>query len=342
MTLDLRTPSGRELFLQLVEKSDLLLENNSVGFLEKFSIGVDQVTARNPSISIVRMPALGASGPYVEYMGFGANFEALCGLTSLRGYPDLDPTYRNPTAYMDAATGSMAAFACLVAILRNRRTGTGSVIELAQTETTMQTIGEYLISAANGGLALGTIGNRDLRYAPQGAYPCTGDDQWVAIAVRSDEEWAALCHLMGDPDWSADPKLANVPGRWEQHDDVDARISEWTSTLDRYDVFRRCQEMGVPAAPLLTEADAFDDPQLAARSYFLPLTAPDTGTHLYPGHSFRWSGPPLAWDKPAPALGEDNEYVYKTVLGLNDEEYAEAEAQGHISRDYLDHDGNPL
>ncbi len=119
-------------------------------------------------------------------------------------------------------------------------------------------------------------------------------------------------------------------------------MSVWTSQLDRHDVFHRCQDAGVAAAPVIDEADAYADPQLRHREFFRPLTSPHTGEHEYPAHVVRWTGPALRWRRAAPGLGEDNEYVYQELLGLTDEEYAGLRDEGHISLDYLDPQGRPL
>ena len=98
----------------------------------------------------------------------------------------------------------------------------------------------------------------------------------------------------------------------------------------------------MPAAPVTDEADLHADPQLQHRGFFRTLSSPHTGSHLYPAHGVRWTGPPLRWDRHSPGLGEDNEYVYKQVLGVTDEEYDELVAQGHVATDYLDSSGQPL
>jgi crotonobetainyl-CoA:carnitine CoA-transferase CaiB-like acyl-CoA transferase len=343
MTLDIRKPLGRELLLKLVERSHLVVENNSAGFLEKFDIGWDVLSHRNPGVSLLRMPPLGMSGPYREFVGFGANFEALCGITALRGYPGDDPALLGQSAYMDAVSGAAGAFAAMLALLRRRRTGHGSLVELAQADNLFHVIGEYFVHASMGeGPAIGPMGNRDFAHCPQGAYPCRGEDRWIVISVGTDDEWSALRALMGEPGWASDPLLDNAAGRRANQDMLDENLARWTADWDATELFHRCQAVGVPAGPTMSEADAFADPQLTARGYFRELTAPDTGTHRYPGYAWTWQGLDLAWDRPAPALGEHNEYVYRDVLGLTDEEFGEAVADGHVSRDYLDASGHPL
>ena len=340
-TLDLRTPLGRETFLRLVEVSDVLVENNAARTLDSLDLGWDVLHARNPRFIAVRMAPMGLDGPKRDTLGFGAHFEALCGVTAVRGYADADPTSTTPVFHMDPAAGATAAFAVMAALRRRRRTGEGCLIEFAQAENVMQHIGELLVDAARTGRVHPSLGNRHPTRAPQGCYPCAGEDRWAVISVGDDEEWAGLRRAMGDPPWAADDRFASAEGRRVHHDEVDEGIKTWTGGLDPYDVFHRCQAEGVPAGPVMDEADAFADPHLAARGFFRENTSPEAGTHAYPGHLWHWTGPELRWG-PLSAMGNDNDYVYREVLGMTDEEYAALDAEGHLSLDYVDAEGNSL
>lgn len=343
MTLDLRKGSGREVFLQLIERSDVLVENNAARVLDGLGIGWEVLKERNDRLIALRMPPVGLTGPYRDHLGFGVHFESLVGLTAIRGYADADLTTTTSAFHMDAASGAAGAFAIMLALRRLRRTGKGALIELAQSENMMQHIGEMYIEAAATGRNHAPNGNRSATRAPQGVYQCAGDDRWVAISVGSDDEWAGLRRAMGpDAAWATDDRFNTIAGRIAHHDEIDDRIAQWTASLDDDDVFRRCQAERVPAGPVLDEADAYGDPHLRARRFFSELDSPDTGIHEYPAHAFRWSGPPMAWDRPSPALGADNDYVYREVLGVDDARYRELDSEGHIARDYLGPDGTPL
>ncbi|MDH3684088.1 MAG: CoA transferase, partial [Acidimicrobiia bacterium] len=209
-TVNLVRPEGREAFLQLVEKSDVLVENNAVGVMDKLGLSWDQLHERNDQLIVLRMPALGLTGPRSSYVGFGANFEALCGLTSLRGYTDGDQTLTGPVYYMDTASGAAGAFAVLAALRRRRASGTGELVELAQGENMLNLVGEYLIDAGRRGETLPPPGNRHLTDAPQGAYPCTGTDRWVVLSVDQDSSWAGLKRAMGSPSWADDERFVTA------------------------------------------------------------------------------------------------------------------------------------
>ncbi len=340
VTLDLRKPLGRETFLRLVDHCDVMIENNSVELLAKLGIDWPDLHARNERLILVRMPSVGLTGPYESYLGFGVNFEALCGLGSLRGYVDGDLSENEPVFHMDAASGAAGALAAVMALRRREETGVGELVELSQSENMLNHIGEYLIDAERTGTEHDPIGNRHPTRAPQGCYPCLGDDAWVVISVGDDAQWAALAGVAGRG-WADDERFATAEGRRADHDALDELIAEWTSGLEPRDVFERCQARGVPAAPVLHELEALADPHLNDRGMFRSNGNDDTGDHLHPTHAWRWDGAPLRWDR-LPVLGGDNEAVFRDLVGLSAEEYEALDADGHLSRDYLAPDGTPL
>ncbi len=307
--------------------------------LDKLGIGWEALKARNPNLILVRMPPMSLDGPYSSYVGFGASFEALCGLTRLRGYTDDDPTTTSAAFHMDPVSGTSGAFAVMCALRRRARTGHGEQVEIAQSENMMQHIGEYFIDADRTGISHPPGGNRHVSYAPQGCYRCTGDDRWAVVSVQNDEQWAGLCRAMGQTALASDERFATASGRREHHDELDEIIGSWTETLDHREVFTRCQAEGVPSGPVLDEADAYADPHLAARGFFRPQGSEDIGTWDFPGQQWRWTGPDMNWG-PVCRLGDSNDYVYREILGFSDEQYRELEDNGHLSMDYLQPDGS--
>lgn len=332
-TLDLRTPLGRETFLELVDESDVVVENNSIRVLPSIGLDPDTLLARNPRLVTVRMPSLGLTGPYAGYIGFGAHMEALTGLSSLRGYPDLDPTSLDPTYFMDPASGVAAAFAVLCALRRRRSTGRGETIELAQAENLMNYIGEYLVDASLTGEPHECHGNRHPHRAPQGVYPCAGNDRWVALSVADDAGWAALVEAIGSPPWACDEALGTEAGRRAAHDRIDEGLVAWTSSRSVDDVVAACGRAGVAASGVYDEADLFADAHLRARGFFRSNGSTDVPDIEFPGHLWRWDGPPLRWD-PLNVMGRDNDHVFRTVLGKSDAEIDDLVTDGHWSDGY--------
>ncbi|WP_419842114.1 CaiB/BaiF CoA transferase family protein [Candidatus Poriferisodalis sp.] len=359
-TLDARTELGRETLARLVGETDVIVENNSLGVVPKLGLDWETVHAANPRAVMLRMPPMGLDGPYCDYLGFGANFEALCGLTSLRGYADDDPTSLTSVFHMDPASAATAAFAVLAVLGRRdgigdaAGTGVGELIEFSQSENVMQHIGEYFIDAAANGTAHTALGNRSIARAPQGCYRCAADpaladqdDEWAVIACESDADWLALAGLIdadrpdGVPSLGCDERLATLAGRQAHHDEIDTRISAWTRALTATEVFHRCQQAGVPAGPVLRESQLRADPQMADRCWFRQNGSVEQGWHSFPGRQWRWDGPEMPW-RPIGLLGDANEYVYRDVLGLDDGEWQALCDEGHITRDYLHPDGTPM
>ena len=340
VTLDLRQERGRETFLRLVDVSDVMIENNSVELMDRLGIGWDELHARNPQLIMIRMPSVGLEGPYRSFLGFGVNFEALCGLGAIRGYRDADLSENEAVFHMDAASGSAGAFAALMALQRRDTTGVGELVEVSQCENMLNHIGEFLVDAARTGAVHQPLGNRHRMHAPQGCYPCLGDDQWAVISVTSDEEWSALVELLDSPDWAVDTELDHVEGRQARHDEIDEHLTVWTSAHTAEQIFDLCQQAGVPAAPVLHEEEALAEPHFRERGLFAPNGNSETGTHDYPTHLWRWTGPALRFES-LPVLGGDNENIFKDLLGMTDSEYDALVEEGHISFDYLQPDGTP-
>jgi len=359
-TLDPRTELGRSTLHRLVQETDVIVENNSLGVLPKLGLDWETVHAVNPRTIVLRMPPMGLEGPYSDWVGFGANFEALCGLTGLRGYADDNPTSLTSVFHMDPASAATAAFA-LLAVLRRRDgvdgtggTGVGELIEFSQSENVMQHIGEYFIDAATSGTRHQPLGNRSVARAPQGCYRCAidparpdQDDEWAVIACETDADWRALADLVDSdrPSGAAglgdDARFATLAGRMSHHDEIDTRIGAWTEQRTSAEVFHRCQQAGVPAGPVMRESQLRADPQMGERCWFRQNGSVEQGWHSFPGRQWRWDGPEMPW-RPIGILGDANEYVFRQILGLDDAEWQALCDEGHITRDYLNPDGTSM
>ena len=339
-TVDLRTDLGRETFYRLVEQSDVFVENNSAKVLAQLGLDHEELRRRNPRLITLRMPSLGLDGPYRDYIGFGAHMEALCGLSSLRGYRDLDPSALDATYFMDPASGAAGAFAVMAALRRRETTGVGELIELAQAENLLNYVGEYIIDASVTGRPHERHGNRHPHRAPQGCYPTEGDDNWIVISVADDEAWKRLVLQMGSPSW-AGGDLDREAARRERHDEIDEWIAQWTAGYAAMELATQLQMHGIEAAPVMNEHDLVNDPHLAQRGFFRPNSSVDVPESKFSGHLWRWDGPDLTWG-PLNVMGADNDYVYRDVLDLTDDEMAQLEADGHLGDGYRGPDGSPL
>ncbi|MFQ5872354.1 MAG: CaiB/BaiF CoA transferase family protein [Dehalococcoidia bacterium] len=337
MTVDLRTPEGLDIFKRLVRVSDLFIENNVPQTIEKLGVTYEELRNVREDLIVVRMPGFGLNGPYKNYRTWGAHGEGVAGHSWVKGYPDADPSGRAEVYASDSAAGLNAALSALMALRHRNRTGEGQLIEVSLCENFIPYLGEAIMDYTLNGRVQGTPGNRHTSMAPHGCYPCKGEDRWVVIAVGSDEEWRGLYRAMGNPEWAEDKKFSTVLGRWHHQDELDRHISRWTSGLDHYEIMCRLQEEGVAAGPVLDERDAHNDPHFEARGVFQELADPECGTHRHVGCMWKMSEAPNRLRRPPCHLGADNEYVYKELLGLNSEEYARLEEEGHIGVEPASH-----
>jgi crotonobetainyl-CoA:carnitine CoA-transferase CaiB-like acyl-CoA transferase len=334
MTVDLTQASGREVFLQLCERADCVMENNHPDTLEKLDLTWDVLRERNPRLVLVRMPPLACAGPARQLKGVGSTFDGLSGLMSFRGYPDLSPGSVQPVYRMDAATGPTAAMAAMLAIRRARRTGNGCEVEVSQITNMLHHVADLLIGAQITGCSPPRLGNRHQLMSPHGCYRASGDDQWVVICCRDDRDWEALRTVTAGAGWPDGAELATTAARVASADYVDTRLESWTITRPAAYIENVLTRAGVPAAQVRNEAEKLADPHFRARDFFRSLDNVETGQREYPGHLWRTSGGALKWGSPAPSLGRDNEYVYRTVLGCSDEEWQTLVKQGHIGDHY--------
>ena len=336
MTVDLLRPEGKEIFNRLVSISDVLVENNPTETMTKLGISYDELREINPELIMVRMPAYGNDGPYQNHRSLGIHIEGVIGHSLLRGYTDLEPTANTQVYMADAAAGVGGAFATLCALNHRRQTGEGQLVELSQAENATPYLGQALMDFTMNGRAQSTLGNRHPT-ALQGVYPCLGEDEWIAITIFDDRDWELFCEAAGNPEWTQQEEFSTHESRREHHDLVDGLIVEWTRQHDKREAMSLLQSHGVAAGAVMNQRDAFEDPHLLARAMFEQATQEDVGEHLYPRAPFKLSRSDVRIRRGPVTLGQDNEYVYKTLLKMSDEEYDQLVAAGHIGTEYADH-----
>ncbi len=335
VTLDLLRPGGMDIFKRLVKISDVFVENNPTETMEKLRISYSLLKEENPGIIMLRMPAYSNDGQYQNYRAFGLHIKGVVGHTLLRGYEDMDATANSSVLMSDATAGTQGAFAVMAALHYRNRTGKGQLIELSQAENVLPFMGQAFLDYSMNQRSASTIGNRHPS-AVQGCYPCRGNDRWVTITIFGDRDWESFMRVLGYPEWSGAPKFADSFTRYRHQSEIDRYIAEWTSQRDPYWVTHLLQEVGIAAGPVLDQRDAYADPHLEHQGIFEEVTQEDAGTHRYPGTPYKMSEFPMRIRRGPVRLGEDNEYVYKTLLNYSDEEYAEFERQGHIGMDYAE------
>ena len=341
-TVDLRRPEGKDILRRLVAISDVVYENNATGTMEALGITYEWLREANPKIIMVRVPAYGSTGPYYNARALGVHLEAVMGHTLLRGYDDADAS-SNTAIYSGVyLAGAQGAFAVMTAIWHRDRTGEGQLIEIAQAENAAGMFTQAIMDYSLNRNVQSAIGNRDVNGRfPCGVYPAkspgtsaTMEDHWVSVHVETDEQWQAFVTAIGSPAWATDVRFAANDGRAEHFREIDAHIADFTRDREDYDVMHLLQGVGVACAPVLEASRMFDDPHLRARDFFKTQTQATAGTYEYVGPLFKMEQTPIEFYQPPIMFGEHNEYVYREVLKVSDEEFASLKAGGHIATEY--------
>ncbi len=328
VTLNLRHPTAVDLVKRLAAMSDVVAESFRPGVMDSLGLGYRALRKVKDDIIMLSSSMAGQSGPYSRFAGYAPMFVALSGLGDMTGYPDGPPTQIRVGG--DVIVGVHGAFALMTALVHRQATGHGTHIDLSSIEAQSSLIGDaFLQHTANGTLPTRT-GNEEPAAVPHDCYRCRGDDQWVAIAVTSDSEWAGLVEAMGRPPWSTDPLLATVAGRAAARARVDAWVSEWTAKLTSDEVTSHLQDLGVPAAPSFQADDLFANPHVRTREMVATVPGEDADWRML-RLGGKLSATPLRLDRAGPAMGEHNIEVFTSLLGLSEQDIKELEAEGVLT-----------
>lgn len=313
ITLDLTSAAGRELALRLAAEADVVVENFSPRVVEQFGLDYESIARVNPGVIMVRMPGFGLEGPWRDYVGWALNIEQVSGMSASTGYADGPPC--NLQGPADPIAGVHACVALLAALEHRRSTNEGQLIEAAQIEIGAAVTAEPIIEYSLTQRVREREGNRHRAYA-QGVYPTSGDDEWVAVSIRDDADWAAVTELIARPDLKDDSSFSSQEARLDNHDALDEVLTRWTATRAPDDVADALRARGVPAERLLTADRMYDVDQLEARGFYEELEHPLSGRQRYPGWPFRISPGPAHHHRTAsPTLGQHNDEVLG-ALGL--------------------------
>mgnify|MGYP001312307413 CR=1 FL=1 len=333
ITLDMSRPEGRAVARRLALQCDVIIENFSAGVLARWGLDRAGLHAENPRITVVSMGGMGQDGPWSRFVTFAPTIHALTGLTYLTNPAD---SHRIGYGFSltDHLSGLIGALASLAGVEQAARTGQGIAVDLAQYEVGLGILGPTLMDALANGVTHKPVGARHPFgvYAPHGTYPATGEDEWVAIAVRGDDEWRALCAVMDARGLADDPRFATHEARLANQDALDAVIDAWTRTRDRYEVMNACQAAGIAAgavqrAPDLTGNDA----NLAGRGFFTTTRSEPWGEHGIDAFPARFDGERPPRYEGVHGIGADTFEVLTELLGIDDEAFAALAAAGILA-----------
>jgi len=325
ITLDLRHPKAVALAKRLIASSDVVAESFRPGVMDGLGLGYEAVRTVKPDIVMLSSSMAGQTGPLAHFAGYAPMFVALSGLGDMTGYPDGPPTQIRVGG--DIIVGAHAAFALVAAILHRQMTGNGCHIDLSAIEAQASLIGDSLLDYMVNGTVARRSGNDEPDMAPHNCYRCDGDDQWVSIAVETDDEWRALIEVMGDPAWSRSGRFADGRSRRQHRDELDRHIEAWTSPQRAADVTTRLQSVGVAATPSYRALELFTDPHVVSRDMVAQVPSGD-GSLPVLRLGGRFSVTPMQLDRAGPAMGEHNDEVFRDLLGLSEAEMEALAADG--------------
>ena len=328
ITLNLRETRGRELFLDLVERSDIIVENFRPGTLEKWDLGYDVLRQRNRGIILVRVSGYGQTGPDAGKAGYASVAEAVSGLRHMNGFPG-GPPPRLALSLGDTLAGLFAAQGALAALYRRTVTGEGQVVDAALTEACLAVQESTIPDYDMGGVVRGPSGTRLDGIAPSNIYR-SADGSWVVIAANQDTVFRRLCAAMGQPDLAGDPRFVDHVARGRNQDELDAIIGQWAATRGPDDIIETLSAAGVIAGPINTVADVVTDPQFRARGMLVDHFDERIGRNvLGPGVVPVLSESPGGVRTAGPARpGQHNQEIFGQLLGLPAEELSALAEQG--------------
>jgi benzylsuccinate CoA-transferase BbsF subunit len=327
VAIDMTTDGGRALVARLAGWADIVADNFRPGVLDRWGLGYDRLRAVNPRVIMLSSSLYGADGPWSRLAGFGAQGAAAAGIHGLTGWPDLPPAMPKG-AYTDSVSPRYAMAAVTAALIHRDRTGRGQHIEMSQVEATAEILAAQLLEYQLTGEAPGRSGNHVPGRRLHAVLPCAGDDYWIALEVRTDAEWAALCGVLGElGDVTVLTKLAAVEA-YGQGAEVERIVASLTATAEPFALMDRLQQAGIPAGVVLKGSDLLADPRLRARGHFWALPHAEMGTLDYNGPAYRFSRTPSRLTSAAPLLGEHTDEVMRDVLGLTEAEISKLRTDG--------------
>ena len=309
---------GARLIRELVKKSDIVIENFTPGTLKKRGLDYANLAEVKSDVIMLSMSPMGQHGPLSSLVTYAPVISALSGIDSMVGYPGENPIgFKHPFA--DVVASMSGLFSVLAAIRHHIRTGEGQYIDLSQGEAVMPFMGEAFLANEMNNHVMGPQGNMSSTMAPHGVYPCVGDDKWISIAVKTEEEWSSFCGVLKDPEWTKEVKFSTSENRIANALELDKRVAAYTNNHDNYELAKQFQEAGVAAAPMLDNSEILEDPNMKERNVFINGEHPVVDETLSYNWPWKIDGIDCRMER-APLFGEHSEYVFGEILGFSSDE----------------------
>jgi crotonobetainyl-CoA:carnitine CoA-transferase CaiB-like acyl-CoA transferase len=326
--LNLGTAEGIAIVKKLVEKVDIVTSNFTPERMDRWGLGYEVLKEIKPDIIVASMPVMGREGPNNAWGAYGNGVMAMSGISSLMGFPNRPPIGIGPL-HSDFTAPYFLAIQIVSALHQRDVSGEGEFIEIAQFETAVSLLDTELVEYLNGGTERGQIGNRSMLMCPHGVYPAAGEDEWVAINVRDDDEWSIFCDVIGRPELGARTDLASLEGRHAIEDELDAAVAAWTRAFDKWETAAKLNAAGIPASAVETLEDlVVHDADMA--DYFESLPHPVTETMLTQHEPVILDGERLAIRR-APQFGEHTVEVLRDIGGFSEAQIADLATRGILS-----------
>jgi len=326
---DPTTDEGKQLLARLLAEADVVIDNMRAGALARMGFDDDRLRELNPRIVAVSMTGYGETGPERDKLAYGSLIDALAGITADTGPVGGGPT-EIPMSLPDPCAGLHAAIATVAALYRMRTHGIGADVECSMLEAWLSALPWHVLATSAQGAPPPLIGTRDETMSPHGTFPVQGDYAWIAIAVRDDAEFAALCAAIDRPELASDPRFADLAARKAHEDELEAIVAAWTSARTRDEAVGKLVAAGVTAAPVRTMDEVAASEHLRARGFFVTLEHPEAGRRAVAGPPWHPSRTPMRPVRPAPTFGQHTDEVLREVLGMDDAELADLHARGVI------------
>ena len=328
ITLNLKTEAGREIFLKIVEKSDIVVENYGPGQMERFGLSYDTLKTANPRVVYCAIKGFGSYGPNAHVKSFEHIAQAMGGAISAQGEPGRGPTFVG-AGIGDSGTGLHAAIGMLAALRQRDATGEPQRVEVSMQDGVVNLMRARMIDTFNSGLPVERKGNTPWGGPPL-IYPCKpgGTDDYIAIVLAGDS-WDTILALADRADLIGDPRYATHEARAERPDEVEEIISAWTRTITKHEAMRTLTELGIAAGAVQDSCEVLQDPHLKAREIVIDMRDPARDDYQVIGCPIKVEGNDVRVTPP-PLLGEHSEEVLTSLLGMNSEQVSTLREEGVV------------